>query len=266
MLCCFLLIATQLGFFLWSKLDKGEQIQFSEIKDIERELDSLALVASNRNKPSYRINANYISDYKGYQLGMTVDQIDRMFAYRSKGKYFRDLQQFQTITGIHDSVKESLESVIVFPKFPMFSKSDKGALPKSSVPKDGDLNKISYNQLLLLQIDNRMARRILAYRKKLRGFSLDDQLYEVYDLDSAQVKSILNHFSVRTVPSFKKVNINTASFKELLKLPYMNYGLVKSICDERDRILGFENLSDIKKIDSFPLDKFDRIALYLTAE
>ena len=68
------------------------------------------------------------------------------------------------------------------------------------------------------------------------------------------------------LPDLLKVNINTASFKELLRTPYLDYKLTKKICAFRDDNEFFQNLNDLKKIDSFPVEKFDRIALYLCAE
>lgn len=32
----------------------------------------------------YSFNPNFISDYKGYKFGMSVQEIDRLFAYRKK--------------------------------------------------------------------------------------------------------------------------------------------------------------------------------------
>ena len=247
-------------------MSKNDPVQFNELEDIERELDSLKQIYLQRKRPVYKVNANTISDYKGYQLGLSIDQIDRMFAFRTSGKYFLDIKQFQRVLGINDSLRHQLDSVLVFPKFPDYHKAQRNNTKDQFVKKGSDLNKATFEQLRLLDIDDRMARRILAYRRKLIGFSMNDQLYEVYGLDSSKAHAIFQYFKVITPPRIMKANVNTATFKELLKLPYMDYDLVKRICQERDRVLVFEKLTDLKKIDSFPLDKFDRIALYLTAE
>ena len=78
-------------------------------------------------------------------------------------------------------------------------------------------------------------------------------------------EEVLKRYTVKTKPDIEKLNINEASFKEILGLPYIDYSLTKKIFQHRDRFLRFENLEELQKIDSFPLDKYDRIALYLEA-
>ena len=50
----------------------------------------------------YPFNPNYISDYKGYQLGMNVDEIDRLLAHREQSLYVNLAKEFQTITKISE--------------------------------------------------------------------------------------------------------------------------------------------------------------------
>ena len=63
-----------------------------------------------------------------------------------------------------------------------------------------------------------------------------------------------------------KVNINEASFKEVLSLPYIDYELTKMIFNYKREVAEIQSIEDLKKIDGFPLDKFNRIALYLRAK
>ena len=35
----------------------------------------------------YPFNPNFISDYKGYKLGMSIQEIDRLHQYRAQNKY-----------------------------------------------------------------------------------------------------------------------------------------------------------------------------------
>jgi competence ComEA-like helix-hairpin-helix protein len=68
------------------------------------------------------------------------------------------------------------------------------------------------------------------------------------------------------IPNISKININNASFKEILRLPYIDYNLTQKIFNYRNENDQFIQIEDLKKIDSFPIEKFDRIALYLTAD
>ena len=63
----------------------------------------------------YPFNPNYISDYKGYQLGMNVDEIDRLLAHREQSLYVNSAKEFQTITKISDSLLQKISSFFNFP-------------------------------------------------------------------------------------------------------------------------------------------------------
>ncbi len=115
-------------------------------------------------------------------------------------------------------------------------------------------------------IGDKLAKRIITYRELLKGYTYNEQLYEVYYLDKDVADNILKQFSVFEKPEIIKININNATFKEILHLPYIDYGLTKKICNYRDEIGAYNTLEDLKKIDSFPLEKFDRIALYLVTD
>ena len=56
------------------------------------------------------------------------------------------------------------------------------------------------------------------------------------------------------------------NFKDLLKNPYIDYSLCKKIFEYRDEVAELQNISELKNISGFPLDKYDRIVLYLVAE
>ena len=76
----------------------------------------------------------------------------------------------------------------------------------------------------------------------------------------------LEYFKVLSKPTIKKININIASFKEVLSIVYIDYELTKKIFNYRDEVAEIQSLEELKKIDGFPIEKFNRITLYLVAE
>jgi len=60
--------------------------------------------------------------------------------------------------------------------------------------------------------------------------------------------------------------VNTASFKELLSIPYINYDLCKKIFQFKDEVAELQSIEELKNIEGFPEDKYDRIVLYLEAK
>jgi len=85
-------------------------------------------------------------------------------------------------------------------------------------------------------------------------------------LDKETGKKILETFSIYNKPLIVKTNINTASFKEVLSNPYINYELCLKIFDYRDEVAELQSISEIKNIEGFPLEYYPRIVLYLHAE
>ncbi|MCX6223685.1 MAG: helix-hairpin-helix domain-containing protein [Bacteroidia bacterium] len=78
------------------------------------------------------------------------------------------------------------------------------------------------------------ARRIIKYREKLGGFAYPEQLKEVYGMDSARLAGFIKLISIDT-SRIRKMDINKATFKELLAHPYLEYEQVKAIARFRDK-------------------------------
>lgn len=246
-----------------------DNLNDQEFAVIQAKLDSLKKQETPAIEPKiYPFNPNYLTDFKAYQLGLNTDQIDRLFAFREKGQFVNSATEFQKITGVNDSLLALISPYFKFPNWTKKRVSHKEILEKDILPSAvKDLNKATVNELSTISgIDLKLAKRIVAYRKLLRGYSSNEQLFEVYDLNRETAMRLLQYFKVLETPKISKLNVNTASFKELLQTPYLDYNLTKQICRYRDQNDFFENLDELKKIDSFPIEKFDRIALYLSAE
>ena len=240
-----------------------------EISKYQDHLDSLKIIEDEIEKPHiYPFNPNYITDFKGYQLGMSTEEIDNLIHYRKTGKFVNSATEFQKVTKVSDSLLMQISPYFNFPEWVSKSKSPiTKVLDQAEEVEVKDLNTATENSLKKINgIGEKLARRILAYRKLLGGFTFDDQLYEVYYLDKDVADKVLNNFRVIEKPTIKPININDATFKEILHLPYIDYNLTKKIMNYRHEIKVFTNMEELKKIDSFPMDKFDRIALYLTTE
>ncbi|MEL4454401.1 ComEA family DNA-binding protein [Lutimonas vermicola] len=263
-----ILFSVQLALY-FIDFSSNEDLNDQEFALIQLKVDSLKTLEKISPKTKiYPFNPNYLTDFKAYQLGLNTDQIDRLFAFREKGKFVNSVAEFQEITGVNDSLSALISPYFKFPNWIKKKASDKETFKKEVLPSEvRDLNRATTEDLQSVSgVDLKMAKRIIAYKKLLQGYSSDEQLYEVYYLKKQTAKKILQYFTVTEPPQLKKLNINTASFKELLRTPYLDYHLTKKICQFRDQNDFFESLDELKKIDSFPIEKYDRIALYLSAE
>jgi competence protein ComEA len=102
-------------------------------------------------------------------------------------------------------------------------------------PKTIDIN--SADSLSLLELNGIgpvFAKRILQYRKMLGGYAYERQLLEVYGMDTARLSGFLDQIKIDTMV-LKKLDLNNATFKELLSHPYLDYDQVKAIARYRDK-------------------------------
>lgn len=268
-----IIIGLQL-FFFYSDFASNESVDLSapNIVAFQREMDSLRKVELESKKFKLKpFNPNFVTDYKGYQIGMSTIEIDRLHAFREKNNYINSTLQFQEVTGISDSVLHFISPYFKFPEWVSSEKYKKHTQKTRNKEKRpiliSDINLVEFSDLISVEgVGAKLANRILNYRAKLQGFSKDDQLFEVWYLDTILADRILQNFKVKSLPKIQKYNINEATFKEVLSIVYIDYELTKKIFSYRDEVAEIQSIEELKKIDGFPLDKFNRIALYLEAE
>lgn len=259
---------------IWFYNFKGKHISLddSQIAYYEHQLDSLRELKNLTVKPKfYPFNPNYIDDFKGEQLGMNLQEIDRLHQFRAQGKFVYSAKEFQQVTHISDSLLSKISPNFKFPDWVVNKKENlypsnyqKKEIIKASTT---DINNATKEDLMLINgIGDKLSDRIINYREKLQGFSFNDQIYEVWGLDKEVAAKVIQSFKVISKPNISKININTATFKEVLKIPYIDYQLCKQIFDYKDQLGEFLNISQIKAIPNFPQDKYERIVLYLHAE
>ncbi|MBS7785683.1 helix-hairpin-helix domain-containing protein [Flavobacterium sp. CYK-55] len=215
-----------------------------------------------RPKP---FNPNFISDYKGYMLGMSVAQIDRLLAYRKTGKYVNSALEFQQVTQVSDEQLQKLEPYFKFPDWvhnkPSNIFTEKKVLKKESLI---DINTATADDLKKIYgIGDGYAQRILTLRQKLGGFVHINQIEDVWGLSPDVIAALKQRFVVVNQPIIRKININKAGIKELMQLPYFRYPLAKAIVVQRSMNGSYKNIEDLTKISDFPVDKIEIIALYL---
>lgn len=234
-------------------------------QNIMIKLDSLNQIQSEKTHKIYPFNPNYLSDYKAYQLGMSVKEIDRLMAYRNKNKYVNSVKEFQNITKVSDTL---LHKIAPYFKFPTWvtqkNKSFKKIVKNKIAIKD--INTATVNDLEKIKgIGKQRAVRILKYRKLLGGYTFNSQLKEVYGIPNNVLQTLLKEFKVISKPKIKKINVNTASVYNLSKIVYIDVNLAKSIINYRKEVAEIQSLQELKIIKDFPVDKFHLINLYLQA-
>lgn len=90
------------------------------------------------------------------------------------------------------------------------------------------------------------AGRIIKYRNLLGGYFSIEQLSEVYGLSRETIERITPHIEVDT-SALKKLDLNNATFRKLLRHPYLEYEDVKSIVSYRDVMGSVSSIRELKE-------------------
>jgi DNA uptake protein ComE-like DNA-binding protein len=97
-----------------------------------------------------------------------------------------------------------------------------------------DLNRADSADLLPLPgIGPVFAGRIIKYRNLLGGFMSPEQLGEVYGIPAETVARIRSRVFLDST-AVRQIRIDSASFRELLRHPYLEYEDVKALVEYRD--------------------------------
>ena len=96
-----LILVLQILYSFVDLSDAGNSLPNDQIESLQSQIDSLKKVEIEKRKPKrYSFNPNYITDYKGVQLGMSIEEIDRLLLFRKQNKFINSASQFKKATKI----------------------------------------------------------------------------------------------------------------------------------------------------------------------
>lgn len=237
----------------------------------QTEIDSLKLVELEKRKPKiYPFNPNFITDYKGYTLGMSNEEINRLLKFRAKDQWINSPKQFQQVTKVSDSVFNKISPYFKFPDWvtnpkakKQYTKSFNASKAKTEAEKI-DLNTATAIQLQKVYgIGESYSKRIINYRTRQNGFVSIIELNQVYGLKPETIEELKKSFSLKTPKTINKINLNTASKSQLVTVRFIDYEIAHNIIEYRTLHEGFDSFEDLIKVKDFPVKKIEIIKLYL---
>ena len=264
-----LMVLTQLGYFLMSSQNIPE-LEDTQWLQVQNEIDSLKHEVATHKDTIYPFNPNFISDYKGYKLGLTINEIDRLHHFRAQNKYVNSADEFQQVTQVSDIKIKALAPYFKFPDWVTRKKENPTNAFNSFSPKaiqtkaKIDINLATREDLIAVYgIGEKLADKILIEKEKLGGFVSLEQFQFMWGIRPEAQEDIEKRFFVSNNPSIKKIAINELSMKELAQFPYFNFALAKEIVVYRTMNNGIKEIADLTKIKGMPNEKIKIIALYL---
>ncbi|WP_410878936.1 ComEA family DNA-binding protein [Myroides sp. DW712] len=261
-----------LCYYRYPDTRKEYTLTSEEQKFIQRELDSLRILATRKKDTIYPFNPNYLTDYKGFMLELSMEALDRLFAYREAKRYVNSTQAFQEVTGVSEAWMQKYGRFMVFSSrsTPYRQQNKDLNRPPSVKAREvkskpiQDINTATVEGLQgIYGIGPTLSQRILDDRDKWGGYVHIDQLKFVYGLSDAVIITLLQHYAVLSPPSVQLLDLNQATVDDLKNIPYLNYYLAREIVKYRSLHGDFVNKEQLREIEKIPLDKIHIISLYL---
>lgn len=208
---------------------------------------------------SFHFNPNTVSLEELKRLGFSKTIIQRIEKYRSVGGNFKSKESLLNIYGIS---KIRVKALLDYIDIPKNKKSNTKNLNKYDNTKteykkrkkynhiiyNFELNTVPADSLLKIRgIGQFFSKNIIAYRNRLGGFNNLVQLNEVFGMKKAIIDTIAKH-TIITSSLITKININTDSFKILVKHPYISYNLTSAILSYKKQHGNYQKIEDLKGI------------------
>lgn len=250
---------------------KEYAIGVEEQQRIQIEIDRLRLLNASKKDTIYPFNPNYLTDYKGYLLELTPEEIDRLLAYRAMNQYVNSNREFQQVTAVSDEWMEKYSVYFVFASRPQRAEKQRYSQSKLTLSSENtqakavrDINLATAESLQeTYGIGPVLSKRILDDRNKWGGYVHIDQVKFVYGLSEEVIASLLQQYAVLTPLKVNQIDLNNAGIDDLKNIPYLNYYLARELVKYRSLHGDFVNKEQLREIEKIPLDKIHIISLYL---
>jgi len=197
-------------------------------------------------------------------LGISASVSKRIIQYRAKGGIFRIKADLAKMYGLDSALYRKLIPYIDLPS--QITLGNDITDKKETIVINYDLNLADSMDLQSVKgIGRVLAKRILKYRENLGGFVEQNQLSEVYGLDSLVLQEF-ERFYVETTFEPQKVKVNRATEKELDQHPYLSIRDAKAIITYRTQHGNYGSIDDLMKIKTLKESVVKKVAPYLSFE
>ena len=248
-------------------------IQYNDSSDVNKNESAFLL-----SDPEYfDFDPNSVAESELKKMGISAKVIKNWMNFRSKGGKFWDNEDVKKIWGLEDSVFQKLLPYIKIKALEK-NKINKDEIAKVWSTISNNEYKKSYsdktdNSVELNSADSAalcslygigpgFSKRIMKYRDLLGGFVSKDQLLEVFGFTPDMYSKIENLVYVDNL-NVKKINLNKADYKQMIKHPYFTKEIVNKIIEYRRIQLKIDNLQDLVKDKMMTQEQMDRIKAYI---
>jgi len=215
-------------------------------------------------------------------LGLDERLSARLVSYRNNGGSFQKKSDVLKIYNLPQDWFEAVEDSILLPAstapvtkgnsdfITNIQTSDTLNEQISTAGNEVEPADLNEADTLILQrvygIGSVLSNRIVKFREKLGGFTDWSQLNEVYGLGDEVIEEMKAGFFIADNFETRKLQINKATFKEILAHPYLNFSQTKAIVNYRDQHGEFRKSADLMAIHLLSDSVVVKLEPYLSYE
>lgn len=265
--------------------DTGRQTDTETADSVKvRELEDFATMQRERrdnrpfrDSPGYApkpFNPNTADSAEMVRCGLRPWQARNVIKYRSKGGVWRNADQFRKLYGLSEEDFRRIAPYLIFDEsdldntYPTAAAHTDGdslhhRFPKQEKFAAGTMVELNTADTTTLKhipgIGSYFARKICEYRDRLGGFVCKEQVREIEGLP----EDIGKWIKVEPGHHLCKLKINKASFRELIRHPYLNYAQTKSIVNYREKFGPLSDFTALRLDSNFSEKDFARLEPYI---
>ena len=216
-------------------------------------------------KQPKHINPNTATLEDFLEIGLTRIQANNCINYRNNGGHFYKKDDLKKIYSISDEDYARIEPFITIPKTnnPVEIKTTNDKKTVTKTINAVNINVCDTTELMQLpKIGSFRARKIIERRERLGGFYSVEQLCDINSLDSSVVAGIRAYIIIDTA-AIRKININTASFKEIVAHPLISYELTKKIMQYKSIVKNISNPDELLINNILEREDYEKIKFYI---
>ncbi len=253
-------------YIIISNLKPAESFSFSDMGIENTKQKKTQVETTKKTITDTIIDINSATYEELTLIGIPEKQAHIIINYRKKGGVFYTKKDILTIYGLNQDIYNKIEKQIQTPtRKRKQKKSDYTTKKHETYPisKNINLNTCNATELQsIYMIGEYRAEKILEYRKKLGGYYTFTQLEEVFSLDSTAINQITKRCYIDTL-EIQKININTATFKEILNHPYSDYYISKDILTYKKITGKIKSIDELERNNIIKKEEYERLHKYL---
>lgn len=244
---------------------KEEEIDFSSFRSALAEIEKNKSITNALELDQFDPNIISFDDLVAYGLNTVVAR--RMVNYVKKGGSFSKPEDVLKIYGMDSVWYEKAKSFMFFQNVSIHKKQDNPETVFSF--QDFDPNTVSQADLEQMGLKPYQARNIISYREKYKAFENNQDVFQVYGIDTVMANKMIPFIKIakRSVSEKYKdeykekvfVNINKADSLELISVKGIGAYTANKILKERELLGGFHSTQQL--IDIYPIDieKYEKL-------